>query len=136
MWLETVPNRNSPPAILLREGWREGSTVRKRTVANLSSWSPAKIEALRLLLHNQPLVSPDQLFTIARSLPHGHVELVLGSAAGAISDPQPDARGGPAGGQGSGRSLVPARRAGGPPQATLPRRHFPLGAQRDSARRR
>ncbi len=77
MYVETVPNRNSPPAILLREGWREGSKVRKRTLANLSSWPPAKIAALRMLLRNQPLVSPDQVFTIASSLPHGHVELVL-----------------------------------------------------------
>ena len=77
MYVESVPNRNSPPAILLREGWREGSTVRKRTLANLSAWPPAKIVALRKLLRNEPLVSPDQVFTIARSLPHGHVELVL-----------------------------------------------------------
>ena len=77
MYVETVPNRNSPPAVLLREGWREGSKVRKRTLANLSSWPPAKVAALRKLLRDQPLVSPDEVFTIARSLPHGHVELVL-----------------------------------------------------------
>ncbi len=77
MYVESVPNRNSPPAILLREGWREGSKVRKRTLANLSAWPPAKIVALRKLLRNEPLVSPDQVSTIARSLPHGHVELVL-----------------------------------------------------------
>ena len=77
MYVEVVPNRSSPPAILLREGWREGSKVRKRTLANLSSWPPAKIEALRKLLKNQPLVSPDQAFSIVSSRPHGHVELVL-----------------------------------------------------------
>ena len=77
MYVEVVPNRSSPPAILLREGWREGSKVRKRTLANLSSWPPAKIDALRKLLKNQPLVSLDQAFTIVSSLPHGHVELVL-----------------------------------------------------------
>ena len=77
MYLEAVPNRNSPPAVLLREGWREGSKVRKRTLANLSSWPPAKVNSLRRLLKNEPLVSPDQVFSIVRSLPHGHVELLL-----------------------------------------------------------
>ena len=77
MYAEAVPNRNSPPAVLLREGWREGSKVRKRTLANLSSWPPAKVNSLRRLLKNEPLVSPDQVFTIVRSLPHGHVELLL-----------------------------------------------------------
>ncbi len=77
MYVETVPNRNSPPAILLREGWREGAKVRKRTLANLSAWPPAKVAALRKLLKNQPLVSPEQAFSIVSSRPHGHVELLL-----------------------------------------------------------
>ena len=77
MYVDIVPNRNSPPAVLLREGWREGKRVRKRTLANLSSWPPAKVDALRKLLRNEPLVSPDEAFSIVRSLPHGHVELVL-----------------------------------------------------------
>ena len=77
MYVDVVPNRNSPPAILLREGWREGKRVRKRTLANLSSWPPAKVDALRKLLRNEPLVSLDEAFSITRSLPHGHVELVL-----------------------------------------------------------
>ena len=55
MYVEVVPNRGSPPAILLREGKREGSKVRKRTLANLSAWPPAKVDALRKLLKNQPL---------------------------------------------------------------------------------
>src|ERR1700737_4535728 len=50
MYVETVPNRNSLPAILLRQGWREGSKTRKRTLANLSDWPPHKIETLRRLL--------------------------------------------------------------------------------------
>ena len=79
MYVETVPNRNSPPAILLREGWREGKRVRKRTLANLSDWPLAKIETLRRLLKNQPLVSPEDAFDIVRSKPHGHVAAVLGS---------------------------------------------------------
>ena len=44
MYIDTVPNRNSPPAILLREGWREGGTVKKRTLANLSKWPPEVVE--------------------------------------------------------------------------------------------
>jgi len=77
MYVETVPNRHSPPAILLREGRREGSKVHKRTLANLSDWPPQKIEALRRLLHDELLVSPHDLFQTQRTLPHGHVEAVL-----------------------------------------------------------
>jgi len=77
MYIERVPNRSSPPAILLREGWREGGKVRKRTLANLSDWPPAKIEALRRLLRDEPLSAPS--FTIQRSRPHGHVAAVLGT---------------------------------------------------------
>jgi hypothetical protein len=78
MYVETVPNRNSPPAILLREGHREGSRVVKRTLANLSSWPAHKVELLRRVLRDEPLVSPSELFTIVESRPHGHVEVVLG----------------------------------------------------------
>ena len=79
MYIETVPNRNSPPAVLLREGWREGKRVRKRTIANLSAWPAEKINTLRRLLKNEPLVSRDAAFDITRSLPHGHVAAVLGT---------------------------------------------------------
>ena len=79
MYIETVPNRNSPPAILLREGWREGGKVKKRTLANLSKWPKAKIEMLRRLLKDEPLVGRDEAFDILRSLPHGHVAAVLGT---------------------------------------------------------
>lgn len=78
MYVETVPNRNSRPAILLREGWREGGKIKKRTLANLTSWPAQKIEALRRVLKNEALVSPNEDFDIVRSLPHGHVEAVLG----------------------------------------------------------
>ena len=70
MYVDIVPNRKSPPAVLLREGWREGKRVRKRTIANLSSWPDQKVRALRKLLRNEPLVSADELFTIVRSRPH------------------------------------------------------------------
>jgi transposase len=77
MYIATVPNRNSPPAILLREGWREGPKTRQRTLANLSDWSHEKIETLRRLLRDEPLVSPHDLFTTQKSVAHGHVEALL-----------------------------------------------------------
>ena len=77
MYIEVVPNRNSRPAILLREGWREGKRVCKRTLANLTDWPARKVEALRRVLKEEPLVSPQEAFSIERSLPHGHVELLL-----------------------------------------------------------
>jgi len=78
MYVERIPNRTSPPAILLREAWREAGRVRKRTVANLTDWPPARVEALRRVLRDEPLVRADELFTIETSLPHGHVEAILG----------------------------------------------------------
>ncbi len=79
MYIETVPNRNSPPAILLREGWREGNKTRKRTVANLTRWPQHKIETLRRLLRDETLVSAQDLFHTRQTLPHGHVEAILGT---------------------------------------------------------
>ena len=77
MYIETVPNRNSPPAILLREGLRQGNKVLKRTLANLSDWPKEKIENFRRLLRDEPLVSPQDLFSTRRTMPHGHVEAIL-----------------------------------------------------------
>ena len=79
MYIEKVPNRNSPPAILLREGWREGNRTRKRTIANLSSWPAHKVEMLRRLLRGDRLVPAGEGFQILRSLPHGHVAAVWGT---------------------------------------------------------
>src|SRR5512139_4061119 len=79
MFIDIVPNRKSPPAVLLREAWREGQKVRKRTVANLTGWPKEKVEALRRVLKNEPLMAPEEDFAIERSLPHGHVEAVLGT---------------------------------------------------------
>ena len=79
MYIEIVPNRNSPPAILLREGWREDGKVRKRTLANLSGWPQARIDALRRVLRDEPLVGREEAFDIVRSRPHGHVAAVLGT---------------------------------------------------------
>ncbi len=77
MYIEVVPNRNSRPAVLLREGWREGKKVYKRTLANLTDWSAARIEALRRVLKDEPVLAPHELFVTERSLPHGHVQAVL-----------------------------------------------------------
>lgn len=77
MYVESVPNRNSPPAILLREAWREDGKTIKRTLANLSSWPSAKIETLRRLLRDETLVGIGDLFQTRQTLPHGHVEAVL-----------------------------------------------------------
>lgn len=79
MYIERVPNRSSPPAVLLRQAWREGNKVRKRTLANLSDWPEDRVEALRRLLRGESLVSPEAVFSIVRSAPHGHVEAVLGT---------------------------------------------------------
>jgi hypothetical protein len=80
MYVETVPNRNSRPAILLREGWREGPRTRKRTLANLTDWPPAQIEALRAVLKGDYQgLAPAGGFSIERTRPHGHVAAVLGT---------------------------------------------------------
>ncbi len=79
MYVEKVRNRNSPPAILLRESWREGKKVRKRTLANLSNWPKPRIEALRRVLRDETLVPASGAFQIVRSLPHGHVAAALGT---------------------------------------------------------
>ena len=78
MHIERVPNRNSHPTILLREGWREGKRTCKRTLANLTDWPPEQIESLRRVLRGETLVSIEEVFAVERSLPHGHVEAVLG----------------------------------------------------------
>jgi transposase len=81
MYIESVPNRNSPPAILLRESFRLDGKVCKRTLCNLSGWSPAHIEGLRGVLKGGTVIAagPDA-FTITRSLPHGHAAAALGTA--------------------------------------------------------
>lgn len=81
MYIESVPNRSSPPAILLRESYREGGKVKKRTLCNLSDWPQAHIEGLRGVLKGGVVIAPDrEAFTITRSLPHGHVAAALGTA--------------------------------------------------------
>ncbi len=79
MYVARVPNRGSPPAILLRESYREGGKVKNRTLANLSRWPEEKVDALAAVLKGRaPTASLEGSFDIIRSLSHGHVAAVLG----------------------------------------------------------
>ena len=83
MYIESVPNRNSPAAVLLRESYREDGKVRKRTLANLSCLPGEVVEGLKVLLRGGVAVaSAEEVFTVDRTLPHGHVAAVLGAARG------------------------------------------------------
>jgi hypothetical protein len=81
MYVDIVPNRASPPAMLLREAWRENGKVCKRTVANLSDWPMDKIEALRAVLRSEGGIevvpTGEAPMDVVRSLPCGHVAAVL-----------------------------------------------------------
>jgi len=79
MYIENIPNRNSPPAILVRECYRENGAIKKRTLANVTKWPQNIVDGLRLLLKGKKLVPVDSNFSIEQSLPHGHVEAVLGT---------------------------------------------------------
>jgi Transposase DDE domain len=80
MYIEAVPNRNSPPAILLRESYRDGGKIKKRTIANLSDWPTELVEGLRTLLKGGKVAPADQEAVILRrALPHGHVAAALGT---------------------------------------------------------
>src|SRR6266516_5021645 len=81
MYVVRVPNRGSPPAILLRESYREAGKVKNRTLANLSSWPEAKVDARARVLKGQLApAAAEGTFEITRSLTHGHVAAVLGTA--------------------------------------------------------
>jgi hypothetical protein len=81
MYVETVPNRGSPPAILLRESYRDGDRIRKRTLLNLSDWPSQRVEGLRALLKGGVVIpAGEAAFTVERSLPHGAVAAALGVA--------------------------------------------------------
>ncbi len=84
MHIDVVPNRNSRPAILVRESYRENGKVKKRTLANISDWAPEVVAGLRVLFkggHASETALEDR-FTVDRSLPHGHVAAVLGALRG------------------------------------------------------
>src|ERR1700686_5452197 len=79
MHIDRIPNRNSPPAYLLRESYREDGKVKKRTLANITHWPAGKIEALRRLLRDEYAPhEPRADLKLMRSLPHGHVAAALG----------------------------------------------------------
>lgn len=77
MHIHVVPNRGSPPTVLLRESYREGAKVHKRTLANLSSWSLAQVEAMRAVLRGEELRPIAQCFEITASRSHGHVQAII-----------------------------------------------------------
>src|SRR5216683_3082433 len=79
MYIDIVPNRNSPPAILLRDSSRHGKKIVKRTLANLSEWPAPRVDLLRRVLKGEALLPASEALAIERSLPHGHVAAVLGT---------------------------------------------------------
>jgi len=80
MYVAVIPNRGSPPAILLRESYREGGKTKNRTLANLSSWPAERIEQLRAVLRDDRLLPASEAVQIVRALPHGHVLAALSTA--------------------------------------------------------
>src|SRR6187431_2797789 len=97
MYVTRVPNRGSPPAILLRESYRDEGKVKTRTLANLSNWPEHKVQTLKRALKGLPPATDlSEAFEITRSLPHGHVAAVLGTARALgiddLIDPAPSRR--------------------------------------------
>src|SRR6201988_1078397 len=80
MYVAVVPNRGSPPAILLRESYREAGKTKNRTLANRSRWPGERIEQLRAVLRGDQLLPAAEAVEIVRALPHGHVLAALGTA--------------------------------------------------------
>ena len=80
MYVAVIPNRGSPPAILLRESYREGGKTKNRTLKNLSDWPAERIEQLRAVLRGEQLLPATDAVEIVRALPHGHVLAALGTA--------------------------------------------------------
>ena len=80
MYVAIVPNRGSPPAILLRESYREAGKTKNRTLANLSRWPAERIDQLRAVLRGDKLLPATAAVEIVRALPHGHVLAALGTA--------------------------------------------------------
>src|SRR5256884_10018549 len=80
MYVAVIPNRGSPPAVLLRESYREAGKTKNRTLANLSRWPAERIEKLRAVLRGDNLLPAAAAVEIVRALPHGHVLAALGTA--------------------------------------------------------
>ena len=79
MYIDIIPKRQARSTVLLREAWRAGKNRRKRTVATLTHWPAAKIEARRRVLRAEPLAPPQSLCVVEHSLPHGAVEAIGGT---------------------------------------------------------
>lgn len=79
MYVAEIPNRSSPPTFLLRESFREGGKVKNLTIANISKLPRSQIDLIRRVLRGETFATPDQVFRITRSFPHGHVAAVLGT---------------------------------------------------------
>ncbi len=92
MYIECVPNRNSPPTVLLRESWRENGKTRKRTVGNLSSLPAETIEAIRSALKGDvvpaamAITNPQERLELTDSRQHGHVAAILATIRPAAGD--------------------------------------------------
>src|SRR5437764_11265363 len=80
MYVAVIPNRSSPPAILLRESYREAGKTKNRTLANLSGWPAERVEQLRAVLRGERLLPAAAAMEVVRALPHGHVLAALGTA--------------------------------------------------------
>jgi hypothetical protein len=78
MYVESIPNRGARPTVLLREAWREGGKIRRRTAGNITRLPAEQIELIRRTLKGERLVGAESAFEILRSRPHGHVAAVLG----------------------------------------------------------
>src|ERR1700726_2203287 len=79
MYVAVIPNRGAPPAILLRESYRQAGKTKNRTLTNLSRWPAERIEQLRAVLRGDKLLPAAEAVEI-RALPHGHVLAALGTA--------------------------------------------------------
>jgi transposase len=77
MYIDRVPNRNSPPAILLRRCWREGKKIKKETLANMTKWPKALVDVVGRAIKGDQMVDVDDVFAIERSVPYGNVQAVL-----------------------------------------------------------
>src|SRR5258705_11521013 len=127
MYIESVPNRSSPPAILLRESYRDADKIKKRTIANLSDWPTEIVEGLRTLLKGGKVAPADQeSIIVRRALPHGHVAALLGTLRNIGLDrmlgPPPNPCRGPFIAMIGGRLIAPAS------QLVTPRMRDPLTA--------
>jgi len=79
MYIDVVPNRNSRPAILLRESRRHGKKTIKKTLANMTNWPKELVDMIRLAVQGETMVPKSTVFSVERSVPHGHIQAVLGT---------------------------------------------------------